>query len=92
MGAAEVISFDEVRARNHWTMLRQRLHERFDRWLDTLQGRLSEPQPTLSEVTQAVWDLRQSLTGSVADSNSRKGLKPRQQFPEGKCSQGSSIV
>ena len=38
MGCAEVISLDEVRARKHWTTLRQRLHERFDRWLDLLES------------------------------------------------------
>ena len=31
MGAAEVISFEEVRARKQWSTLRQQLHERFDR-------------------------------------------------------------
>jgi hypothetical protein len=33
MGAAEVISFEEVRARKQWATLRQQLHERFDQWL-----------------------------------------------------------
>ena len=37
MGAAEVISFEEVRARKQWDTLRQQLHERFDQWLDTLE-------------------------------------------------------
>ena len=37
MGAAEVISFEEVRARKQWGTLRQQLHERFDQWLDTLE-------------------------------------------------------
>ena len=40
VGRAEVISFDEVRARKHWTTLRQRLHERFDQWLDRLESAL----------------------------------------------------
>ena len=30
MGCAEVIALDEVRARKHWTTLRQRLHGTFD--------------------------------------------------------------
>ena len=34
MSCAEMIALDEVRARTRWTTLRQRLHERFDRWLD----------------------------------------------------------
>jgi hypothetical protein len=43
MGAAEVIAFEEVRARTQWSTLRQQLHKRFDQWLDTLeQGRVQQ--------------------------------------------------
>ena len=38
MGAAEVISFEEVRARKQWDALRGQLHTRFDQWLDALVG------------------------------------------------------
>ena len=63
MGAAEIIAFEEVRARKQWSTLRQQLHERFDQWLDTLEQRWHEPPSTLTEVTATVWDLRQQLTG-----------------------------
>jgi hypothetical protein len=46
MGAAEVISFEEVRARKQWDALRHQLHDRFDQWLDGLQEQLPEPEPT----------------------------------------------
>ena len=65
MGAAEVISFEEVRARKQWRTLRQQLHERFDQWLDTLEQAWHELPATLSEVTATVWDLRQPLTGGI---------------------------
>ena len=68
MGCAEVISLDEVRARTHWTTLRQRLHERFDRWLDQLEAALPEGAPTLGQVSETVWALRQQLTGGVAET------------------------
>src|SRR5215217_6739185 len=68
MGCAEVISFDEVRARKHRTTLRQQLHERFDRWLDQLESELPEDEPTLSQVSEAIWTLRQQLTGGVAET------------------------
>lgn len=68
MGAAEIISLEEVRARKQWTTLRHQLHERFDRWLDALEDALREPPSTLSDVTQVVWELRQSLTGSVTEA------------------------
>ena len=59
MGCAEVISLDEVRTRTHWTTLRQRLHERFDRWLDQLEAALPEVAPTLGQVSETIWALRQ---------------------------------
>ena len=34
MGQAEIISFDEVRARKQSDARRQELHGRFDQWLD----------------------------------------------------------
>jgi hypothetical protein len=68
MGAAEVISFEEVRARKQWGTLRQQLHERFDQWLDTLEQAWHEPPSTLTEVTATVWDLRQQLTGGITET------------------------
>jgi hypothetical protein len=68
MGAAEVIPFEEVRARKQWATLRQRLHERFDQWLDRLEERLHEPTPPLSAVTETVWHLRQELTGCLTET------------------------
>src|SRR5919205_3358482 len=68
MGAAEVISFEEVRARKQWATLRQQLHERFDQWLDTLEQQWHEPPALLPEVTATVWDLRQQLTGGITET------------------------
>ena len=68
MGCAEVLSFDEVRARKHWTTLRQRLHERFDRWLDHVESKLPEGEPTLGQVREIIWTLRQQLTGGIAET------------------------
>jgi hypothetical protein len=68
VGCVEVISLDEVRARTHWTTLRQRLHERFDQWLDQLEAALPEVAPTLGQVSETIWALRQQLTGGVAET------------------------
>ena len=75
MGCAEVISFEEVRARKLWGTLRQQLHTRFDQWLDVLEERLREPEPTLAEVTETIWALRQQLTGGLTErlSNTPSG-------------------
>src|SRR5215468_9331481 len=68
MGAAEVIAFEEVRARKQWDTLRQQLHERFDQWLDTLEQQWHEPPSPLMEVTATVWALRQQLTGALTET------------------------
>jgi Uncharacterised protein family (UPF0236) len=68
MGCAEVISLEEVRARKQWSTLRQQLHTRFDQWLDALEERLQEPEPTLAEVTETIWMLRQQLTGGLTET------------------------
>jgi hypothetical protein len=68
MGLAEVISLSEVRASSQWQRLRDDLHIRFDQWLDRLQEHLPNPQTSLAEVTEAMWKLRQELTGSLSET------------------------
>ena len=68
MGTAEVISFEEVRARKQWDALRGQLHTRFDQWLDGLEAQLREAAPTLAQVTETVWNLRQELTGGLTET------------------------
>ena len=82
MGAAEVISFEEVRARKQWDALRGQLHTRFDQWLDELEAQLQEPAPSLAQVTEAVWNLRQALTGGLTETiveHAHRGEHTRQQ-------------
>ena len=69
MGYAEVISLSEVRARKQWDALRQQLHERFDQWLDKVEAQLPASAPTLAQVSETIWALRQQLTGSVAQTS-----------------------
>jgi Uncharacterised protein family (UPF0236) len=82
MGAAEVIAFEEVRARKQWDALRGQLHTRFDQWLDSLEEQLQEPAPSLAQVTETVWHLRQALTGSLSETiveHTHRGEYTRQQ-------------
>jgi hypothetical protein len=44
------------------------LHERFDQWLDQLEAALPEGAPTLGQVSETIWALRQQLTGGVAET------------------------
>jgi hypothetical protein len=68
MGQAEVISLDEVRARKQYDARRGQFHARFDQWLARLEEQLPEPGATLTEVTEAVWSLRQELTGALTET------------------------
>src|ERR1700730_11985273 len=82
MGAAEVISFEEVRARKQWDALRGQLHTRFDQWLDALEAQLPEPALSLAQVTETVWNLRQALTGGLTEAiveHAHRGEHTRQQ-------------
>jgi hypothetical protein len=82
MGAAEVIAFEEVRARQQWDALRRQLHTRFDQWLDALEAQLPEPAPSLAQVTETVWNLRQALTGGLTETiveHAHQGEHTRQQ-------------
>jgi hypothetical protein len=66
--AAEIIALDDVRASQQRHALRQQLHERFDQWLDEVEAQLSEAEPTLAQVSETIWSLRQGLTASVAQT------------------------
>jgi hypothetical protein len=88
MGAAEVISFEEVQARKQWDTLRQQLHARFDPWLDTLEQQWHEPPSTLMEVTSTVWDVRQQRTGGRTEPGVAPGHRGAHQRPKGACPKG----
>lgn len=66
--AAEVIALDDVRASQQRQVIRQQLHERFDHWLDELETQLPESKPTLAQVSETIWKLRQELTAGVAQT------------------------
>ena len=92
MGAAEIISFEEVRARKQWHTLRQQLHERFDQWLDTLEQAWHEPPATLSEVTATVWDLRQQLTGGLTETIVAHAHAGERQRTQASCPQCARVL
>ena len=65
MGAAAIISLAEGREKKQRIADRRELHARFDHWLDTLAAQMKTPKPTLEELTRAVWEQRQELTGHL---------------------------
>jgi Uncharacterised protein family (UPF0236) len=92
MGCAEVIALDEIRARKQWTTLRQALHARFDQWLDTLEQQLHETPPTLSQVSDTVWGLRQSLTGGITETIVTQAHEGERQRTQARCPKCTRVL
>ena len=87
MGAAAIISLAEVRAQKQRAEFRQQLHAQFDRWLDTLEEHMTEPKPTLEQITRAVWEARQELTGSLAAAVLEQRYRPEREELHAPCPQ-----
>jgi hypothetical protein len=68
MATAAIISFEETRQAYAKTGARQQLHAYLDRWLDGLEANMPDDTPSLEELTQAVFAMRQELTGKVAEA------------------------
>jgi len=81
MGPAAVLALADLREERRRAELRQRLHERLDQWLDRVEERVKEPKPTLEQLTQAVWELRQELMGGLTEEilHQRYGAEVAQQ-------------
>jgi len=65
MASTAILSLEEFRDAPRRTAVRQRLHDRFDVWLNQLEARMEDRTPTLEELTQAVLALRQELTQAM---------------------------
>jgi hypothetical protein len=68
MAAAAVISFEETRQSFAKTRARQQLHAYLDGWLDRLEAHMPDDTSSLEELTQAVFTMRQELTGRITQA------------------------
>lgn len=66
MSSAVVVCLEEVRQARIQVETRRHLQEHFDQWLDALEEQMPKESPTLDQVTQAVFEMRQDLTGKIA--------------------------
>jgi len=66
--AATVVSLEEFRQARAKAEVRQELHKRFDHWLDTVEERVPEKTPSLEELTQEVFAMRQEVTGMITEA------------------------
>jgi len=92
MGAATVISLTAVRERKQRAECRPQLHERFEQWLDTLEEQVKEPNPTLAQITRAVWQARQELTGSLAEALVEQRYRTEHEQRNAPCPQCGRLV
>jgi Uncharacterised protein family (UPF0236) len=67
MATAAVISFEESRQAFAKTRARQELHAYLDRWLERVEANMPDDTPSLEALTQAVFALRQELTGKITE-------------------------
>ena len=87
MGAAAVISLVEVREQKRRAEIRQQVHAHLDQWLDTLEEHVKEPNPTLAQLTRAVWEARQELTGRLTEALVEQGYRAEQEQQYAPCPQ-----
>ena len=67
MTCPAILSLEDFRDTPRRAAIRERLHDRFDCWLNQLEDRMQDPTPPLAELTQAVLALRQELTQAVTE-------------------------
>ena len=67
MTCPAILSLEDFRDTHRRAAIRQRLHDRFDGWLNQREDHMQDPTPTLAELTQAVFALRQELTQAVTE-------------------------
>src|SRR5918994_3081054 len=81
MASAAILSLDEFRDRQGCAAIRQRLHDRFEQWLDKVEAHVMKPTPTLQDLTEAVLALRgeltQAVTEGLVEQRHRVGLEQR---------------
>ena len=92
MGAVAIISLVEAREKKQRAEFRQQLHEWFDRWLDILEEQVKEPKPTLEQITRAVWEVRQVLTGGLAEALVEQRYRTEQHQQHAACPQYGRLV
>ncbi len=68
MVIAAIVSLEEFRQAQARAHARGELHERFDRWLDSMEEKLPDKTPSLEELPRTVFDMRQELTGVITES------------------------
>lgn len=91
MATAVLLSLDECRDTQRCAEIRQRMHDYLDHWLDTLEARVKDPKPTLEQLTQAVFVLRQELTQAVAEDLVAQVHRPVMVQRTAACPQGGQM-
>jgi hypothetical protein len=68
MGNATIVSLEAFKRAHERSGIRQQFHEHFEHWLDRVEEHMNGKPPTLEQMTEAVFTLRQELTGRVSEA------------------------
>jgi hypothetical protein len=90
--AAKVIVLDDVRASPQRQALRQQLHAHFDRWLAEIEAACPASAPTLAQVSETIWRLRQKLTAGVAQTIVAHTQAAAQRRESLRCTTGERLL
>jgi Uncharacterised protein family (UPF0236) len=82
----------EVREQRQRAEYRQQLHACFDQWLDTLETHMKDPKPTLEDLTRAVWECRQELTGQLTATLLEQRFAAEQAQRQAPCPRCGRVV
>jgi hypothetical protein len=80
-----VASLEEYRQAKNHTEFRQKLHQEFDRWLERVEQEMNTPKPTLSQLTEVVFTLRQELTQCVTENLLQQAYAAEQAQETARC-------
>lgn len=82
----------EVQEKKQQAEFRRQLHERFDHWLEALEEQMKEPKPTLEQLTCAVWERRQELTGTLTEALVEQHYRAEHEQRSAPCPQCGRVV
>jgi hypothetical protein len=85
MESVAVASLEEYRHAKHHTEFRHKLPQEFDRWLERVEQEMNTPQPTLTQLTEVVFRLREEWTQVVTEALLQQAYAAEQEQETARC-------
>src|SRR5438128_1425730 len=87
MGLAAVVSLEKYQAGKWQVGLRAQMHQALDKWLDEVESEMKKPNPTLEEITKAVFQDREKLTKAITEGLIEARYKQEQELDNYRCAE-----